>query len=161
MSPSNSTDLSVFRVVPAGPPGGGHRTEPATLARRLMGPGTVGLAAAGLATALALRDPHVSGSWGYCPFLLLTGHPCPGCGGLRATNDLLHGELTAALSSNAYAVLSIAALAVLWTAWVVRRVRSTTSALSLVSGRLGLWWLAGLLAFGALRLLPGLSVLQP
>jgi hypothetical protein len=161
VSPSSSTDLSVLRVLPAGPPGRGQVNEPAGLARRLLGPGAVGLAAAGVATALALRDPHVSGSWGYCPFLLLTGHPCPGCGGLRATNDLLHGDLAAALSSNAYAVLSIALLAVLWTVWVVRRVRATTTTLTLVTGRLGLGWLAGLLAFGVLRLLPGLSALQP
>ena len=161
MSPSSSTDLSVFRVVPGGPPGRGQDTQPAGLVRRLLGPGAVGLAAAGLATALVLRDPHVSGSWGYCPFLLITGHPCPGCGGLRATNDLLHGDLTAALSSNAYAVVSIALLAVLWTVWVVRRVRATTTALPLLAGRLGLWWLAGLLLFGVLRFLPGLSALQP
>jgi len=159
--PSSSTDLTVFQVVPTGPPGGEPAHPQAGMLRRLAGPAAVGLAAAGLATALAVRDPHVSGSWGYCPFLLLTGHPCPGCGGLRATNDLLHGDVAAALSSNAYAVLSLALLAGLWAVWVVRRTRATTTALPMASGRLGLWWLAGLLAFGALRLLPGLSALQP
>ena len=37
--------------------------------------------------ALHLRDPHSSGTWGYCPSALL-GFSCPGCGGLRAVNDL-------------------------------------------------------------------------
>ena len=43
--------------------------------------------------ALRLRDPHDSGSWGYCPWKLLTGLDCPGCGALRAVNDLTHGDL--------------------------------------------------------------------
>ena len=42
---------------------------------------------------LHLRDPHRSGSWGYCPWLMLTGTYCPGCGGLRAVNDLAHGDV--------------------------------------------------------------------
>ena len=56
-----------------------------------------GLAAA--TVALHVRDPHVSGSWGYCPLSLL-GIYCPGCGGLRAVNDLTHGDLAGAASSN-------------------------------------------------------------
>ncbi|MFI2707066.1 DUF2752 domain-containing protein, partial [Nocardioides sp. CER28] len=47
-----------------------------------------GLGAATL--ALYLRDPHQRGSWGVCP-LSLAGIYCPGCGGLRAVNDLTHG----------------------------------------------------------------------
>ncbi len=159
MSHSSFTDRSVYAHVPAAR--SGAEASPTGRLRRLAGPGAVGLTATGLAVALVLRDPHVSGSWGYCPFLLLTGHPCPGCGGLRATNDLLHGDLSAALSANAYAVLSLVLLGALWAVWVVRRVRATTTALPLVSSRLGLWWLAGLCLFGLLRLLPGLSVLQP
>lgn len=54
-----------------------------------------------LSVALHLRDPHESGSWGFCPWLLLTGTHCPGCGGLRAVNNLTHGDLAAAVSSNA------------------------------------------------------------
>lgn len=49
--------------------------------------------------ALRLRDPHQSGSWGYCPTALL-GLSCPACGGLRAVNDLTHGDVAAAASSN-------------------------------------------------------------
>ena len=69
--------------------------------------------------ALHLRDPHQSGSWGYCPWLLATGTYCPGCGGLRAVNDLTHGDLEAAASSNLLFLCSIPALTVLW----VRSVR--------------------------------------
>ena len=63
---------------------------------------------AGLAAAtisLHLRDPHASGSWGYCPISLL-GLYCPGCGGLRAVNDLTHGDVIGAVSSNALLILA-------------------------------------------------------
>jgi hypothetical protein len=53
-----------------------------------------------LATAaLHLRDPHESGSWGMCPTAAL-GFACPGCGGLRAVNDLTRLDVAAAASSN-------------------------------------------------------------
>ena len=75
------------------------------------------LLAAGLLGAsvlLHLRDPHQSGSWGYCPWLLLTGTQCPGCGGLRAVNDLTHGDLVAAASSNLLFVGSLPLVVFLW-----------------------------------------------
>ena len=74
-----------------------------------------GLGAATL--ALHFRDPHVSGSWGLCPSAAL-GLWCPGCGGLRAVNDLTHGEVAAAASSNLLLVvlMPVAVLALLvWT----------------------------------------------
>lgn len=55
--------------------------------------------------ALRLRDPHLAGSWGACPVLTVTGAFCPGCGALRALNDLAHGDLPAAVASNALLVL--------------------------------------------------------
>ncbi|MFT4011343.1 MAG: DUF2752 domain-containing protein [Nocardioidaceae bacterium] len=70
--------------------------------------------------ALHLRDPHQSGSWGYCPFFALTGLYCPGCGGLRAVNDLTHGDLVAAVSSNLVLVAAIPLLAWLWARWLRR-----------------------------------------
>lgn len=35
-----------------------------------------------------------------CPFRLLIGFPCPGCGGLRAANMLLRGDVLSALYTN-------------------------------------------------------------
>ena len=63
---------------------------------------------------LHLRDPHRSGSWGYCPWLLLTGTYCPGCGGLRAVDDLTNGDVAGAASSNLLLVCSIPLLALWW-----------------------------------------------
>jgi Protein of unknown function (DUF2752) len=68
--------------------------------------------------ALYVRDPHASGSWGYCPSALL-GFYCPGCGGLRAVNDLTHGDLAAAVSSNALLILAMPFAVFLLARWAV------------------------------------------
>jgi Protein of unknown function (DUF2752) len=67
-----------------------------------------------LSVALHFRDPHESGSWGFCPWRVLTGTSCPGCGGLRAVNDLTRGDLQAAASSNLLFVSAIPFAAWLW-----------------------------------------------
>lgn len=77
-----------------------------------------GLAAATL--ALHLRDPHEQGSWGLCPSAAL-GIDCPGCGGLRAVNDLTHGDLGAAASSNLLLVVLMPAIIVLLAVWAADR----------------------------------------
>jgi hypothetical protein len=77
----------------------------------------------GVSVLLHLRDPHRSGSWGYCPWFLLTGTYCPGCGGLRAVNDLTHGDLRAAASSNLLLVGSLPFLAAWWARWTLDRWR--------------------------------------
>lgn len=52
-----------------------------------------------------------------CPFKLLTGLSCPGCGIQRAIHAFLHGKFTEAISYNYYLVYSLpyaASFAVLW-----------------------------------------------
>jgi hypothetical protein len=61
---------------------------------------------AGLVAAV---DPHQDGRFPPCLWHAATGTWCPGCGGLRATYDLLHGHLAAALSENML-VVAVAAL---------------------------------------------------
>jgi hypothetical protein len=101
------------------------RPRAATRARRLAAPllsaGVVG----GLAAALHYRDPHRRGSWGFCPFNALTGLDCPGCGGLRAVNDLTHLDLAGAASSNLLLVVAVPFAVALWALWVRRRWRGT------------------------------------
>jgi hypothetical protein len=87
------------------------------------------LLAAALLTAsvlLHLRDPHKSGSWGYCPWYMLTGTYCPGCGGLRAVNDLTNGDVAGAASSNLLFVASLPVVAALWGRSVLDRWRGVT-----------------------------------
>jgi hypothetical protein len=79
--------------------------------------GTLALATA----ALHVRDPHQHGSWGLCPLYAATGIYCPGCGGLRAVNDLTDGHLGAALSSNLLVTLLIPVGVVLLAVWALDR----------------------------------------
>lgn len=88
--------------------------------RRMVPPAAVvgGLAAATL--ALHLRDPHDQNSWGICPTAAM-GFSCPGCGGLRAVNDLGNLQLGAAASSNLLFVLSLPFIAYAFFRWVQGR----------------------------------------
>lgn len=83
------------------------------------------LAAVLLAASLALhlRDPHEQGSWGFCPWLVLTGTYCPGCGGLRGVNDLTHGRVLDAASSNLLLVGGLPVAVALWVRSVRQRWR--------------------------------------
>lgn len=80
----------------------------------------MGLATAALAAAAALhvRDPHVGGSWGFCPLNAISGLDCPGCGGLRAVHDLTNLDVLSAASSNLLLVLMVPMAAVLWLRWI-------------------------------------------
>ena len=46
-------------------------------------------------------DPATAGIYPHCPFQLMTGLQCPGCGTTRALHRLLHGDLVAAFRLNA------------------------------------------------------------
>lgn len=67
-------------------------------------------------TLLVVRDPHVPGSYGACPSLLF-GVACPGCGGLRATSELLHGQFAAAWAYNPIVFLVLPAMLALLVRW--------------------------------------------
>jgi hypothetical protein len=130
--------------------------------RAVRAPALVGVAGLGLAALLRGRDPHVSGSYGFCPFRSLTGLPCPGCGGLRAVNDLTRGDVVAAAGSNAMAVLLVGAALVLWVVWVARRVAGDAEAVLVrVSTAGALTVLAAFVAFGVLRVTPWGAWLAP
>lgn len=63
-----------------------------------MGLSALGATAAGFGL-LWLRPPD-PGAYPVCPWLALTGTPCPFCGGLRSAAALLHGDVAAALDHN-------------------------------------------------------------
>jgi hypothetical protein len=97
------------------------RTVPDSRSRRIAPPLLVAGAILLVSVALHFRDPHRSGSWGFCPWFLLTGNYCPGCGGLRAVNDLTRGDVAAAASSNLAFVSSIPLIAFFWVRSVTQR----------------------------------------
>ena len=43
-----------------------------------------------------------------CPFFMLTGYQCPGCGSQRAIHSLLHGNVAEAIRYNALVVPALA-----------------------------------------------------
>ena len=99
-----------------------------------------------LSVLLHLRDPHRSGSWGLCPWLLLTHTYCPFCGGLRAVNDLTHGEVREAASANLLLMASMPVVGVLWARTVVHRWRGDVSTME------PRWVLFGSVLFAVLAL---------
>lgn len=135
---------------------------------RLRSPLLVAGATGALALALHVRDPHTSGSWGVCPWLLLTGTSCPGCGSLRAVHHLTDGDLAAAASSNLLLVLALPVVLLLWVRWTGRAWSgpgaAPSSAVAVSPRRTQL--LVSLFAvvavvFGVLRNLPAGSWLAP
>lgn len=111
-------------------------------------------AGVGLATlALHLRDPHVQGSWGFCPSALL-GLDCPFCGSLRAVHLLTDLDLAAAASSNLVLVAAAPVAVVVWFVVLGRAARGRNSLFPTVPA--AVWWfVAGaLLVFTVLRNLP-------
>jgi Protein of unknown function (DUF2752) len=120
--------------------------------RRLGAPVVLAGAVLFLSLLLHLRDPHRGGSWGYCPWLLLTGTYCPGCGGLRAVNDLTHGDLGGAASSNLLLVVSAPFVGAWWSRWTRDRWRGVRRSVdSRRHVRLAVLFVALALCFAVLR----------
>jgi hypothetical protein len=94
---------------------------PSTISRRqVYGAIGAGAALTGALAYIGLGDPHRS-DFGFptCPFKALTGWNCPGCGGLRMTHDVLHGDFAAAVMDNAFLLVGLPLLA----AWLLVRWR--------------------------------------
>ena len=89
-------------------------------ARRLLGPALVAGGVTAATVALHFRDPHAEGSWGMCPTAAL-GLACPGCGGLRAVNDLTNLRVVDAASSNLLFVASIPLILYVFYRWTAGR----------------------------------------
>jgi hypothetical protein len=76
---------------------------------------------AGALGYIGLVDPHKPDSiFPLCPFRLITGLNCPGCGALRMIHDVLHGHLAAAINDNVVVLVGIPLLA----GWVLLRRRT-------------------------------------
>lgn len=95
-----------------------------------------------------------------CPFLLTTGFYCPGCGTLRATYALLHGDVRLALAQNPFLVLSLPIFAFWWgstvrRAWlgVPKRWRISSRLLGMLPVVIAAYWIA--------RNIPALRFLGP
>ena len=79
--------------------------------KRAFFPVVISVAAAIVLTAAIFLysafDPADSVFWPKCPFYLLTGLECPGCGSQRAIHSLLNGDPVSAMHYNLLLVLAI------------------------------------------------------
>ncbi len=56
---------------------------------------------------LYFNDPRIAKFYPLCFFRVVTGCNCPGCGALRATYCLLHGDFISAIKYNPLLVISL------------------------------------------------------
>jgi hypothetical protein len=145
--------LSLGREVAVG-------VELSTRLSRLAPPVGIAAATSALATYVAMVDPNQPGHFPVCPTLAVTGFYCPGCGMLRATHDLLHGDVAGAMQRNPLAPLVLGAMVALHLLWVVSRWTGRP-----VSWSPGKWTprllAAGFLLFTVARNVPGWTWLSP
>lgn len=98
--------------------------------RRLLAP-LVTLAGTAIALGyVAAVDPNSPGHYPVCPLKALTGWDCPGCGLLRASHDLAHGNLAGALDHNVLVVAVLPIAIVLWVRWLLRAWRGVSPPVS-------------------------------
>lgn len=111
----------------------------------------------GLIVLRALTLPRSSpGLPDLCPLHRTTGLWCPLCGGTRATRELIHGDLWAAMGYNPFA-LALEAVAVLLVArWLLASARGLRR--PLVTGGEGILFGVALAVFAVVRNLPGMWV---
>lgn len=116
-------------------------------------PVAVGVTAVAGCLAVRALNPVVESNPPACPFKIMTGLDCPGCGATRATNALLHGNLGAAPDHNLLFVVLLPVILFAYAVWALRSFGVAVPQLP----RLRRWAPALVvltLAFWGLRLLP-------
>ena len=138
-------------------------TQPSRLSRgvALRTPIVVGAIGVAATALLHFRDPHQHAAYGLCPFQFLTGLWCPGCGGLRAVNDLTRLDVASAVSSNVLAVVLVAVLAVFYVRWLVVRWRGHDVRMIVLSPRAATVVTVVIVAFTVVRNTPFGAWLAP
>lgn len=111
----------------------------------------------GLIVLRALTLPRNSpGLPDLCPLHRTTGLWCPLCGGTRATRELMHGDLGAAMGHNPFALVLEAVVIVLVARWLLASARGLRR--PLVTGGEGILLGVALAVFAVVRNLPGMWV---
>lgn len=62
----------------------------------------------------------------YCPFKLIFGIPCPGCGTTRALRLLLNGQIRTAFYTNPLGLLMVFLIILSFGFWLIDRYKGTT-----------------------------------
>ena len=123
--------------------------------RRLMAPGLTAVAVGAAAAYVGSVNPNESGHYPLCPTRWFLGIDCPGCGMLRGTYSLCHGDVVGAVDNNILLILVIPFAVVLWVRWVMRAWKGTTPALTAHQASVRTRWTIGVLVailiFGVVR----------
>jgi hypothetical protein len=129
--------------------------RPATLAVSALIIAIVGL-------VLFCFDPRQYHFYPICFFHKATGLLCPGCGGLRALHQLLHGHLATAFRFNPVLMVSLPLLVWMGARHGLKKVRNSSATFDMSPVWLWLILAAGLVV-SVLRNLPGtpFSLLRP
>ena len=137
-------------------PAGSAASAPASQRMALLAACLIG---AGLvATVLYLFNPAQYGFYPRCLLHTTTGLDCPGCGGLRAAHQLLHGQWRTAFALNPLLVVLSP-----WFVWqagafLVRTLTGRTLNQPLNHSRWTWVLLAVVIGFGVIRNLPFIAV---
>jgi hypothetical protein len=131
------------------------RLDERPLKRRLLAPvGVAALAIAGC-TYLAFVNPNEAGHYPVCPSQAIFGIDCPGCGGMRGMNCLLHGDVAGALNHNVLLLIVVPIAVVFWVRWVIHAIQgrypSVTKRQYRFRHRILITSLVLMLAFGVVR----------
>lgn len=128
----------------------------------LLEPAGVLVFTVGLVTYVAAKDPNEAGHYPTCPFLLITGFYCPGCGSLRAIHALAHLDIGTALSLNILTLFVMIPIAVFhYVRWATERYLGRSIRKRMVHPAFIWALLFGLLSFWFLRNLEPLAFLAP
>jgi len=131
------------------------RSDSRPRARRVLVPvGVLVGAAAALGYVWAV-DPNEPGHYPLCPTKFFLGIDCPGCGIMRGTHDLMHGNVAGALDHNVLLAVLAPMAVVAWVVWALRswtgRSPEATTAQMRRRHRFMVAGLVVLVAFGIVR----------
>ena len=135
-----------------------HRREQGLSANQVVGATTVAVVgAAALGAAYVFTPGGVDAGPQLCPFAVMTGLPCPGCGLTRSWVALMHGDVGSAFTFNIFGPVFLVLTATTVVAATLTLVRRRGSPLSgwrdLVLGPVGAVLLGVWLAYGLARIL--------
>ena len=107
-----------------------------------------GLIVLGIIAVYLIFDPTQSDLFPKCPFMMLTGLKCPGCGSQRVIHALLNGDVAAAWDHNAFMVAMLPLIVLYLLSEIFRtrfnglyRVLNSIWAVGAVFVVVMLWWI--------------------
>ncbi len=128
---------------------------------RLSSSGALGAAVVGLAgtaavgAACVITPAGIADGPGICPFAMMTGLPCPGCGLTRSWVAFMHGDVGASFRFNVFGpillVLTVVTIVVAVATLVRRRRPPLEGWRDVVLGRAGAVLLGTWLTYGLVR----------